>query len=115
MKYHNKISHCKFIVKQIKDLGINDKYLGFYFLVSIENILLNENEQINSFYKDIYPRVAKEYDKRECTIERDIRHLINQLWLDGDKHKLYNICSGVKPSCCKFIYAIKNYLIKQIA
>lgn len=115
MKYHNKISHCKFIVKQIKDLGINDKYLGFYFLVSIENILLNEKQEINSFYKDIYPRIAKEYEKNECTIERNIRHLINQLWLEGANCKIYQICSGIKLSCCKFIYTIKNYLIKQIA
>lgn len=115
MNYDSKISNCKFIIKQIKDLGIDDKYLGYYFLVSIENLLINEKFVMNSFYKDVYPVIAKIYDKNECTIERDIRHLINQIWLDGDKHKIYKLCFGVKPSCCKFIYVIKNYLIKQIA
>ncbi len=115
MNYNNKISNCKYIVKQIKDLGIEDKYLGFYFIVSIEDMLLNDNVEINSFYKDVYPKIAKIYERNECTIERDIRHLINQIWLDGDKFKIYRLCAGRKPSCCKFIYTIKNYLIKQIA
>lgn len=115
MDYNKKISNCKYIVKQIKDLGIDDKYLGFYFIISIEDLLLNSKIEINSFYKDVYPKIAKIYDKNECSIERDIRHLINQIWLDGNKHKIYEICAGRKPSCCKFIYAIKNYLIQQIA
>ena len=41
MNYDDKIGNCKYIVKQIKDLGISEDYLGFYFLVSIEDILLN--------------------------------------------------------------------------
>ena len=28
---------------------------------------------------------------------------LNQIWLDGNKHKIYEICAGRKPSCCKFI------------
>ena len=115
MNYSNKILNCKFIVKQIMDLGIDDKYIGFYFLVSIEDYLLKQNVEIKSFYKDVYPKIAKMYDKNDCTIERDIRHLINQHWLNGGKIALYKLFMGRKPSCCKFIYVIKNYLMKQIA
>lgn len=115
MNYASKIENCKYIVKQLKKLEIDDGYLGFYFVVSIENILLNDSTEINSFYKDIYPVIAEIYDKNDCSIERDIRHYIHQLWLSGDKHKLYQLFGGIKPSCCKFIYTIKNYLIKQIA
>lgn len=115
MNYDNKISNCKYIVKQIKDLGIDDNYMGFYFLVSIEEMLLNSEREIKSFYKDIYPEVAKIYDKNDCSIERDIRHLINQTWQSGDKYNLYKLFLGKKPTCCRFIYVIKNYLMKQIA
>ena len=114
MEYNNKLINCKYIVKQFKDLGIDDKYLGFYYLVSIEEKLLNDKRDFKSFYKDIYPEIALQYNKNACTIERNIRHLINQHWLSEDKELLYKICPGNKPSCCKFIYAVKNYLIKQI-
>ena len=70
MNYSNKILNCKFIVKQIMDLGIDDKYIGFYFLVSIEDYLLKQNVEIKSFYKDVYPKIAKMYDKNDCTIEQ---------------------------------------------
>jgi len=115
MDYSNKISKCKFIIKQINELGIEDKYMGYYFLISIEDYLLKQNVEIKSFYKDVYPKIAKIYDKNDCTIERDIRHLINQHWDDGNKTELYKLFMGRKPSCCKFIYVIKNYLMKQIA
>ena len=115
MNYDAKIKNCKYIVKQIRDLGVADDYLGFYYLVSIEDLLLNNKVEMGSFYKDVYPVVAKIYNKKECTIERDIRHLIKQIWMDDNNSKLYNLCFGVKPSCCKFIYVIKNYLIGKIA
>ena len=114
MEFDNKLVNCKYIVKQIKDLGVDDKYLGFYFLVSIEEMLINGKSNFKSFYKDVYPEIALQYKKNACTIERNIRHLINQHWLEGDKFLLYKVCPGDKPSCCKFIYAIKNYLMKQI-
>jgi len=114
IEYENKISNCKYIVKQIKDLGIEDKYIGFYFVVSIEELLLNATYEIKSFYKDVYPKIAKLYEKNDCSIERDIRHLINQTWQNGGKGELFKLFLGRKPSCCKFIYEIKNYLMRQI-
>ena len=36
--------------------------MGYYFLVSIEDYLLNEKVEIKSFYKDVYPKIAKIYD-----------------------------------------------------
>ena len=83
-------------------------------IYSIIALTYINKQNFKSFYKDIYPVIALQYNKNNCSIERNIRHLINQHWLDGDKCLLHNICPGSKPSCCKFIYAIKNYLMEQI-
>lgn len=115
MNYDEKIAKYRYISKQIRDLGVKRGTLGYYFLVSIESILLRNPNGINAFYKEIYPTVAEMYDRKEWTVERNIRHLIDKLWEDGKRNKAYNLFKGEKPTCCRFIYLVKNFLMAQIA
>ena len=105
----------KYIVRKMKELGILENYTGFYFIVDILDLLINQMVEVKSFSKDIYPKVAKIYNKDVTTIERNIRNLINHIWNKDLNSNLLQIWKEeTKPSCCKFIYLIKNYVMMQI-
>ena len=103
-----------FINKRLIDLGIETKYTAFYYLSDIMYQLINENVFIQSFSKQVYPKLAEKYNKNDCTIERDIRNLIAIKWEQSLKAKLSKYwIESEPPSCCKFIRIIKNYLVDQ--
>ena len=105
----------KFLVLELDRIGIDSKYkeyLGYSLLLEILDLLITNKFIFDSFYKGVYPIIAKRHKKKDCTIERNIRNLINHLWKDEDGviHNMFEL----KPSCCKFIYAVKNLVIKDI-
>lgn len=115
IKFGAILSENIFIVKMLKSLGVSSRYLGFYFLVDILDMLINKKLIVKSFSKEIYPIIAKKYNTNECTIERNIRNLIDKTWNQNIKNKVKGLWfSQEKPTCCKFIYIIKSYIIMQI-
>lgn len=115
LKFQEKIADRKYYISKIEELGITDKYLGYYYVVDILDNLLKDGVEFGSFYKDIYPKVAKKFGKAECTIERNIRNMIKQIWNKGVKDKLLRFWkSEEKPSCCKFIYLLKSYVTSPL-
>lgn len=115
-KYGGPVSKNYFIIKKINELGITQKYNGYYFLIDILDMLMNEYPVIRSFSREIYPVIAKKYNINQAIIERDIRNVIKKLWQPVLKNKLKQFWDKDSvPSCCKFIYLIKNYLIMEIA
>ena len=113
--FQEKIADRKFYISRIEELGITNKYLGYYYVVDILDKLLQDGMEFNSFYKDIYPKVAKKFGRAECTIERNIRNMITQIWNKGLKEKLTKFWTKEeKPSCFKFIYILKNYITSPL-
>lgn len=115
LKYGKNIENKIYFVKQLDDLGIKKKYLGYYLLIELMEILINQEKRIKSFSKQVYPIIAKKYGKTPCTIERNIRSLIEKSWsveLMG-KLNVYYIESK-RPTCREFVYLVKNYISKQL-
>ena len=109
------IGKYKFFVMKLAELGIYEKYTGYYFLVYILDLLINKRIKVKSFYKDVYPLVAKEYNKTECSIERDIRNLIKKIWQGEINDRLSEVWgSKTRPTCCKLIYVLKNYMYSPL-
>ena len=48
-KYGGPVSKNYFIMKKINELGITQKYNGYYFLIDILDMLMNEYPVIRSF------------------------------------------------------------------
>lgn len=115
-KFKELISNNRFYISKMEQLGITDKYIGFYYVVEILGLILNKDyEEIGSFYKDVYPIVAKRFSKSECTIERNIRNLIKQVWNKEMESKLNRFWKSERPpSCCKFIYILKQYIKSMV-
>lgn len=114
LKYGRIVSGNIFILKKLDLLCLNRRYLGFFMLVEILNILINENiENSYSFSRLLYPRVSEMFDKKPETIERNIRNLIDKCWSKQLAEKL-NLCYEHKPKCLHFVYAVKANIIKDI-
>ena len=113
-RYNNIISCNIFFKKALDDIGLKNNYIGYYYLVKIINLLINENVKAVSFYKNIYPQVAQIFNKSVCTVERNIRVLIDNCWNKNMKEILNCKFIKNKPSCCKFILIIKNYILSLI-
>jgi len=114
-KYSNIVAKNKFFVKQLDNLGFNRKYLGFYMLIEIMGILINEGVRVTSFSKQVYPIIANKYGKSCCTVERNIRSLIMKSWSVDLMQKLQKYYpESFKPTCRDFIFMIKNYISNQI-
>ena len=104
-----------FFIRQLDNLGLNRRYLGYYFLIEIMDLLINKGLEAKSFSKKIYPIISNKYNKSVCTVERNIRNLIDKNWSQELMRKL-NIFNpnNNKPSCCEFIKLIKTYIYSQI-
>ncbi len=115
VKFSSVLNENIFFVKMLRELGISSRYLGFYFLIDILDMLINKKMVVKSFSKEVYPIIAQKYNMKECTIERNIRNLIDKSWSQKIKHKVKGLWfNQEKPTCCKFIYIVKNYIVMQI-
>ena len=115
LKYGKEIERGIYFSKQLDNLGVYRKYTGYYLLVEILRILINSEHKIVSFSKEIYPFVASKYGKTDCTIERNIRSLIQKCWTFEMMEKLKTYYpENIKPTCREFISLIVNYIEEQI-
>lgn len=104
-----------YFIKQFDCLGLNKGYTGYYMLIDVVSLLMGCDKKIVSFSKEIYPIVAKRFNKTECTVERNIRNLIEKSWTESLIKKLkLDLTEDEKPTCRDFIFSIKNYLMKQL-
>ncbi len=116
LKYGKLLPKDYYYIKRVKELGITPKYIGFYYIVEILDLLINESMFVRSFSKQVYPLLAEKYNKKPNTMERNIRSVIDKLWEDKLKSKL--MCFWLrekKPTCCEFIYILKSYIMQDIA
>lgn len=113
-RYFKVISCNLFFINALDKIGLKNTYTGYYYLIEIINLIVNENIQASSFYKNIYPSVAVKFNKTSCTIERNIRILIDNCWTEDLKSILNCKYMYKKPTCCQFINLIKNYILKLL-
>lgn len=114
-RYSKNVEGKIYFLKQLDNLGIYRRYTGYYLLVEMMHILINEERKIVSFSKEVYPQIAKKYGKSDCTVERNIRNLIKMCWCEEMMNKLNTFYpEGELPTCREFVYLIRNYIISQL-
>lgn len=110
----------KLITKSVlHQLGIGKSYSGYdYILHAIDLIMHNENA-LNSVTKILYIDVAKEYHTSQTCVERNIRKVIEVIWnhaddnnsmiqkIFGDKYLSH------KPSNKEFLELLYEYIKLQ--
>ncbi len=114
-KYAHIISSNLFFDRALDGLGVSRKYLGYYYILDIMNMLINDKKAIRSFSREVYPLLAEKYDKQAMSVERDIRHFIDKNWTKEMRDGLYPFWSSEeKPTCCRYIYMLKSYILTKI-
>ncbi len=109
------VSNGYFINKRVRQLGISPKFMGLYYLIDIMDILINEERKVKSFSREVYPALAEKYERKSCSVERDIRFVIKKFWDDRLKERLADFWTEDKrPKCCEFISTVRDYVMKDI-
>lgn len=114
-KYSVMLTPNYYICKRVAELGIKRNLIGYYYLCEIMHLLINVGMEVKSFSKEVYPILAEKYGKNECTIERDIRNVINTCWDKSVKEKVAQFWDKTRPPRChEFIYIVKAYILKDL-
>lgn len=115
-KFNDKITQNLIFDYKMKEIGLEKKYTGYYFLVEIMSLIINKKNEVKSFSGEIYPLVAKKFLTSESSIERNVRSVIASIWSCDRKFEIEKTLNlEKKPTCCEFIYALKNYIVNEIA
>ena len=114
-RFNDKICKHIFFKKKIDELKISNKYTGYYLIIEIIAEIINK-KRITSFSREIYPVVAKRFNINDCTIERNIRNLMQKgcCEITNEKIGINNKDVIQHLTCRKFIYLIKDYIAQQI-
>lgn len=98
------------IKNELKYLGYNSSYIGTKYLIEVIYILYNSNNYYNNnLEKDIYPLLARKYNKTINNIKCNITNATNAMYFDSEEEKLMNYLkefSLSKPGAKKIIISI---------
>lgn len=98
------------INNELKYLGYNPSYIGTKYLIEAIYILYNsDNYYNNNLEKDIYPIIARKYNKSINNIKCNIINSTNAMYFDSEEEKLMNYLkeySLPKPGPKKIILSI---------
>lgn len=105
------------ISNMLKALGITCNLSGYdYIKMAVEKILENPNKKRSLITKIIYPEIAKYYNSNPPSVERSIRHAIEQAWKSGNIEMLDTIFSHsidvnkTRATNTKFLFSVAEYL-----
>lgn len=105
------------IKRELKYLGYKPSYLGTKYLIEVIYILYNsDNYYNNNLEKDIYPILARKYNKTINNIKCNIINATNAMYFDSEEEKLMEYLkeySLPKPGSKKIILSILEH-IKQL-
>lgn len=68
------------IADTLKSFGISKKMKGYTYLFSAVEFVVEESETVDQVTKLLYPKVARMYHTTAVTVERMIRHAIDEAW-----------------------------------
>lgn len=108
-----KLIYFKLILER---LGVKKKYIGYYFLLEVLDIIINGDVVIRNFQQQVYPCISEKMKVSLCTIERNIRNLIDKSWSYSMMERLgVYYPNGKKPACRQFVLLVKKYVEKSLA
>lgn len=98
-------------------MGVRNGILGYDYLKTAINLVLDEPSMVNRITKELYPEVAKIHNTTASRVERAIRHAIEVAFTNplGDelKDKIFGNSISYdlgKPTNTQFIAAVADYI-----
>ena len=110
MNYEREISN------QLRRLGVNNSYVGFRYTIYGVIRTVHDPTLLAYISKGLYVDIAVHYQTSVGCVERNIRTLINTIWLHGDKkllNEIFNFELSQKPRNGAFIDALVNHIVMR--
>lgn len=104
------------ITNIIHEVGIPANIKGYIYLREAITMVFGNMELLSAVTKEIYPRVATEFNTTPSRVERAIRHAIEVAWTRGKREnidKLFNHngdSKTKKPSNAEFVAVVADKL-----
>ena len=98
----------------LRELGVNSSYTGFRYTSHAVALTLSRPELITYISKGLYTEIAIQFHTTAGCVERDIRTVVNTIWLRGDRELLNHIFGTElqkKPRNTSFIDALSQYVL----
>lgn len=105
------------INEELKYIGYNLSYYGARYLAESIALIYNNYDSSENLNKNIYPILAKRYNKSVNTIKGDIRSATNSMFYECDETRLknyFNFYTVSKPKPKLVIYTVLNKLYNVI-
>jgi len=110
MKYEKETSDL------LRRLGVNNAYVGFrYTIYGVIRSIANP-ELLIYISKGLYVEIAARYQTSVGCVERNIRTIINTIWLHGNRellNEIFNFGLEQKPRNGAFIDALAHYVVRH--
>lgn len=107
MKYEREITDL------LRRLGVNNSYVGFRYTIYGILRAIGNPELLAYISKGLYVEIAAQHHTTVGCVERNIRTIINIIWLHGDRNLLNQVFGFElmqKPRNGAFIDAMSNYI-----
>lgn len=105
------------VYDELKYIGYNPSYYGARYLAECIVLIYNNYDSSENLNKNIYPILAKKYNKSVNTIKGDIRSATNLMFYECDETRLknyFNFYTVSKPKPKLVIYTVLNKLYNII-
>jgi len=108
-----------FITDIIQELGIPAHIKGYRYVRQAVEMVINDMDLLSAVTKELYPRVAEEFDSTPSRVERAIRHAIDVAWQRGNQKALKkyfenNLNEDSKPTNSQFIAKIADKIMVDL-
>ena len=109
-----------FVTQIMLELGFPAHINGYNFLRDSILLAIVDNAYVRSITKNLYPKIAAEYNTTPSRVERSIRHAIEVAWLRGNARSFEKLLGHSfetrknKPTNSEFIATISDKLKIQL-
>lgn len=122
IKDKNEIKMTKYIKQKIDEelniLHFNNSYLGTKYLKEcIYHIIINMDKNFENLKRDVYPKIANQYNKTIHNIKCNINSSVNAMYFDCKSEKIieyFNLSKDFKPTPKLIINTIINKIESKL-
>ena len=81
----------KKVSEKLRRLGVPVSMFGFTYIKTSILLIAEDEDYLHSITKRLYPTIAKQYNTTTSRAERNIRHAIEKMYLDGDINEIESL------------------------
>lgn len=101
------------ITMLLSKLGVRSTNKGFHYIRYALELCLEDENYLLVVFKELYPKIAEEFDATKLSVEHCIRTAVNNCWSNGNRKLLFKIAGyelPQKPTNGEFIDILYRYL-----